>query len=79
MYPMLNSEKNWLLRVIMNSIVAEAVKPERKSTASLFYVGEETVSFYGTQQMSPFNFDTFKFTLTSLYDATSIRVGVSIV
>ena len=79
MYPIVNSEKQWSLRVVINGIVAEAVKPERKSTASQFYVGDETVSFYGTEKMSPFNFDRFKCTLTSLNDANSIRIGVSIV
>ena len=60
MYPMLNSEKDWLLTVTLNDVVADYVKPERKSVASLFNIGgSEVVSFYGTKQMSPFNFDCF--------------------
>jgi hypothetical protein len=79
MYPMLNSEKDWLLTVTLNDVVADYVKPERKSVASLFNIGgSEVVSFYGTKQMSPFNFDCFKLTLTDLNDADSIKVGISI-
>lgn len=78
MYPMLNSEKNWSLKVVLNEVVNDFVKPERKSLASLFNVGNETVTFYGTEQMSPFNFDNFKFTITSLNDAGTFKVGISI-
>lgn len=79
MYPMLNSEKDWLLTVNLNDVVADYVKPERKSVASLFNVGaSEVVSFYGTKQMSPFNFDSFKLTITDLNDADSIKCGISI-
>jgi hypothetical protein len=76
---MLNSEKDWLLTVNLNDVVADYVKPERKSVASLFNVGaSEVVSFYGTKQMSPFNFDSFKLTITDLNDADSIKCGISI-
>ena len=78
MYPMLNSEKDWSLKVTVNDVVADFVKPERKSIACLFNIGNEAVSFYGTKQMSPFNFDSFKLTITDLNDADSIKVGISI-
>jgi hypothetical protein len=79
MYPMVNSEKNWLLRVNLNEVIADFVKPERKSVASLFNIGSESVTFHGTDEMSPFSFNSFKMTITSLNDAERFKVGISIV
>ena len=78
MYPMVNSEKNWLLRVKLNEVIADFVKPERKSVASLFNIGNESVTFHGTDPMSPFSFNCFKMTITSLNDAERFRLGISI-
>lgn len=79
MYPMLTSERDWSLTVNLNEVVADFVKPERKSMASLFNIGNESVTFYGTEQMSPFSFNNFKMTITSLNDADVYKVGISIV
>ena len=75
---MLKSEKCWALKIITKNIVSEGVKPERKSLSSIFSISEEEAFFDSNEAMKPFNFDRFRFTLISLYENDSIRVGVSI-
>ena len=64
--------------VNFNNVVADLVKPERKAIGSIFNVANENVIFTGTEKMSPFNFDSFRFVVTSVKDAESFRIGISI-
>lgn len=75
---MLISIKNWSLMVNFNNVVADYVKPDRKATASIFSIANEKVIFTGSEKMSPFNFDSFQFVVTSVKDAESFRIGISI-
>ena len=76
MYPMMNSEKNWLLKVVMSNIVNEPVEPERKAQNAIFNIDNEMVTFTGTEKMSPYNFDTFSCIVLNLTD--SLNVGLII-
>lgn len=75
---MFKSEKNWRLKVNMNNVYSDGVKPERKSLSGIFTIASEQVTFDSIETMSPFNFDTFRLTFTSIIDADSIKVGLSV-
>ena len=76
---MLKSEKNWKLTVIYKGITSESVKPEKKtSNASIFRIGYEEVKFYGTEKMSPFDFESFSMTILACSKADTFQVGLTI-
>jgi hypothetical protein len=56
----------------------DAIDPERKATASIFEIANETVTLNGIDQMSPFGLNQFKMTLTSTMSADSIKCGVTV-
>jgi hypothetical protein len=78
LYPYLKSELRWTLRIIFSKAVMDDVGPERKAIASIFEIANETVTFNGIDQMSPFGLNQFKMTFTSTVFADSIKCGVTI-
>ncbi len=78
MHPFLKSESLWKLNVIYKGIVSQSVKPEKKSVASIFQIGLETVKFFSTEQMSPYDFDHFTLTIIKCSKADGIKIGITI-
>ncbi len=76
---MLKSEKNWKLTVIYKDITSESVRPEKKTVnACIFRIGYEEVRFYGTEKMSPYDFESFSMTIVTCSKADTFQVGLTI-
>lgn len=73
MHPMLKSEKQWTLNSPLGKL-----QPDKISTASIFNVGNEDLKFQGSENMSPFNFDSFTTYFTSKFEVDSCKIGVNI-
>ncbi len=78
MYPMLKSEKDWTLDVTFKGITTTDVKPEKKSEASMFRIGWESIKYYGNEIMSPFNFDNYSLSIVNIGQRDECKVGVTI-
>ena len=79
MHPMLKSERDWKLTVIYKGITSESVRPEKKTVnACIFRIGYEEVRFYGSEKMSPFDFESFSITIVACSKADTFQVGLTI-
>lgn len=58
--------------------MVNAIDPERKAILSIFESSNELITFNGTQELNPHDFNSFKVTFTALMNASVLKVGAEI-
>jgi hypothetical protein len=79
MYPMMNSESPWTLKTTnKNSLAIVNNLKQSKKSSSLFDIDNVQATFVGSDQLSPFDFDSFAVCLLNQIEADSIKIGICI-